>query len=77
MVLWCGLVLLIREENLRRTEPNVEERSLNGSYVFTNDTYEKINLYKIGETHSGKSIKRIKQQQTKFNQCVYLRRFNY
>jgi hypothetical protein len=36
---------------------------LQSVYVFTNDTYEKINLYKIGETHSGKAIKRIKQQQ--------------
>jgi prophage antirepressor-like protein len=57
--------------------PFSNRQPLQSVYVFTNDTYEKINLYKIGETHSGKSIKRIKQQQTKCNQCVYLRRFNY
>ncbi len=57
--------------------PFSNRQPLQSVYVFTNDTYERINLYKIGETHSGKTMKRIKQQQTKFNQCVYLRRFNY
>jgi prophage antirepressor-like protein len=44
--------------------PFSNRQPLQSVYVFTNDTYEKINLYKIGETHSGKSIKRIKQQQS-------------
>jgi hypothetical protein len=43
--------------------PFSNRQPLQSVYVFTNDTYEKINLYKIGETHSGKAIKRIKQQQ--------------